>query len=124
MKDKLISILAVFGSTSTLICCVLPAVVATLAGGAAVGSMLTLFPWLIPLSQHKIWIFFIAGLLIIVNGTIVLRSQSKLVCSLTGGKDCKVLGSFSRYAFWISVVIYSIGFGFSYLYRPLLKILS
>ena len=54
MKDKLISILALLGSTGTLICCVLPAVIVTLVGGAALS---TLLPWLIPLSKYKMVIF-------------------------------------------------------------------
>jgi len=124
MKDKLISIFALFGSTGTFLCCVLPAVVATIAGGAAVGSMLTLFPWLIPLSQYKIWIFVVAGLLIVVNGILVLRPQGKLACSITGGKGCEITGRFSRIAFWTAVVIYSIGFVFSYLLVPFLRLVG
>lgn len=124
MKDKLISILALFCSTGTLICCVLPAVVATLAGGAAVGAMLTMFPWLIPLSQDKLWIFVGAGILIVINGFLVLRPHGKLACTITGGKGCEITEKFSKYSFWVAVVIYSIGFGFSYLLVPFLRVLG
>ena len=77
MKEKLISVLALFTSTGTLLCCVLPAAVATVAGGASVGSMLSLFPWLIPLSIHKEWIFVTAGILIALNGFMVFKPRKK-----------------------------------------------
>ena len=48
MKDKALSLFTLFTSSGTLLCCVLPAVVATIAGGAAVSSMLSVFPFLIP----------------------------------------------------------------------------
>ena len=52
MKDKALSAVSLFTSSGTLLCCVLPAVVATIAGGAAVSSMLSAFPFLIPLSMN------------------------------------------------------------------------
>ena len=77
MKEKLISVLALFTSTGTLLCCVLPAVVATVAGGAAVGSMLSLFPWLIPLSIHKEWIFGTAGIFDCIKWLHGFQTQQK-----------------------------------------------
>ena len=73
MKDKALSVFTLFTSSGTLLCCVLPAVVATIAGGAAVSSMLSVFPFLIPLSMHKEWIFAIAAILIAINGYMVFK---------------------------------------------------
>ena len=44
MREKIISVLTLFTSSGTLVCCVLPMVVATIAGGASVGTLLTIFP--------------------------------------------------------------------------------
>ena len=76
MKDKALSVVTLFTSSGTLLCCVLPAVVATIAGGAAVSSMLSAFPFLIPLSMNKEWIFLIAAILISINGYMVFKPVS------------------------------------------------
>jgi mercuric ion transport protein len=124
MKNKLISFFALFGSTGTLICCVLPAIVATIAGGAAVGAMLTMFPWMITLSHYKLWIFVGSALLIALNGILVLKPNSDIACTLNGGKGCEVTGTFSTIMFWAAVIIYSIGFFFSYLLVPILRMIG
>ncbi len=112
--DKVFAFVALLGSTGTLICCVLPVVVAALAGGAAVLGMVTMFPWLIPLSQHKVWIFLVAAILIAFTGIILYRPHSRLVCALLGGKGCEVTGKFSKTLFWIALGIYVVGFTASY----------
>lgn len=124
MKSKFFSVLTLFGSTGTLICCVLPAVVASVAGGAAVAAMLTSFPFLITLSQFKGWIFIMAGILIAVNWILVKRPQSSLACSITGGDGCEVTGRFSSIMLTLSIVIYAIGAFFSYALVPLLLYLG
>jgi len=121
MKEKIISFFSLFTSTGTLLCCALPAAIAALAGGAAIGAYVSTFPWIIPLSQHKGWLFLIAGVLIAVNGLLTLRPQSKLVCAVTGGKGCEVAGSFSKKMFWISAAIYGFGVFMTYLLVPILR---
>ena len=122
--QKIMSVLALFGSTGTLLCCALPATLAGLAGGAAVGTMLLAFPWLIPLSQHKGWIFVVAGVLITFNGILLLRPKGKLACSITGGKGCEVAGGFSKAMLWISMGIYLIGASLAYALVPVIKLLE
>jgi mercuric ion transport protein len=124
MKEKLVSFFTLFGSTGTLICCVLPAVVATIAGGAAVSSLISVFPWIIPLSQHKIWIFLVAGILIVLNGILVFSPSKKKQACPADGNGCEVTGRFRKRMFWASAIIYGIGFAFSYLLVPILRILE
>ena len=52
-KNKFLDIIALFSSSGTLICCALPMTVATIAGGAALSSLVSLFPFLVTLSQYK-----------------------------------------------------------------------
>ena len=85
MRDKVLSILTLFTSSGTLLCCVLPAIVATIAGGTAVGSMLSIFPWLIPLSKNKDLIFAGAGVLIALNGYMVFKPAKVLACDIDAG---------------------------------------
>ena len=124
MREKLMSFFSLFGSTATLLCCALPATLSIIAGGAAVGSLISIFPWLIPLSRYHNWIFLVAGILIFVNGIFVMSPKGKVACSITGGKGCEVAGSFSKWMFWISVTLYGIGVFFAYAYVPLVKLLG
>ncbi len=57
MKEKDLSVVALFTATATLICCALPAFLVSVGMAAVVISAVATFPWLIPLTQHKVWIF-------------------------------------------------------------------
>lgn len=123
-REKIISFFALFGSTGTLLCCALPAALAAVAGGAAVGTMLSAFPWLIPLSQNKEWIFIGAGGLIVFNAILVFSPKGKVACSITGGKGCDVAGAFQKFMLWVSIVIYIVGAFVAYGLVPLLHLLE
>ena len=124
MKPQFVNFLSVFTSTGTLLCCALPAALAAIAGGAAVGTLVTTFPWLIPLSRHKEWIFLAAGLLILLSGILTLRPKGKIACSITGGKGCEVAGRFTKSMFWSSAGIYGTGAFFAYAIVPILRLLE
>jgi len=124
MRERIINVLSLFGSSATLLCCALPVTLSIVAGGAAVGSLISIFPWLIPISKHHNWIFLIAGILLMINGIFVFSPKGKVVCSITGGKGCEVAGGFSKAIFWISVTLFGTGFFFAYLYLPVVKFLG
>lgn len=119
MKEKAISVLTLFTSSGTLLCCVLPAVVATIAGGAAVSSMLSVFPFLIPLSMNKGWIFIIAAILIAINGYLVFKPNQKVACDVDED-GCDVTGRFNKRMFFISTSVLAVGAFFAYALVPIL----
>ena len=121
MREKVLALLTLFTSSGTLICCALPAAIAALAGGAAVASLVSTFPWLVPLSQQKGWIFLGAGALLLLNGLLVFRPRSRLACRVTGSTGCEVAGRFTHVTFWMALGIYSIGAFFAYALTPLLR---
>ena len=121
MKDKALSVLTLFTSSGTLLCCVLPAVVATIAGGAAVSSMLSAFPFLIPLSMNKGWIFGVSAILIAINGYIVFKPNQEVACDVEVGEDgCEVTGRFNKQMFYISASVLVMGAFFAYALVPIL----
>ena len=125
MKDRALSVFTLFTSSGTLLCCVLPAVVATIAGGAAVSSMLSAFPFLIPLSMHKEWIFALSGILIGLNGYLTFRKNNQVACDVESGEfGCTVTGKFNRRMFYLSSFIFFIGGFVSYLLSPILNVFS
>ena len=109
MWKKFVDFFSLFGSTTTLFCCAIPALLSAIVGGAAVGSLISAFPWLIPLTMHKNWLFLGAGALLVFNGFLTLRPKGKVACSITGGKGCEVAGTFTRRMFWFAVILYGIG---------------
>jgi len=123
-KQKASSFFALFTSTGTLICCALPAAVAAFAGGAAVTSMISTFPWMVPLSANKGWIFLGSGIMLLISGILVYRPKGKVACSITGGEGCEVAGRFTKIMFWSSVIIYSIGTFFAYALVPIMRFLG
>lgn len=62
------SVAALFASTSTLVCCALPAVLVALGAGAALSSLVSVFPQLVWLSEHKEGLFLFAGLMLLASG--------------------------------------------------------
>ena len=121
MKDRALSVFTLFTSSGTLLCCVLPAVVATIAGGAAVSSMLSAFPFLIPLSMHKEWIFGIATILIAIYGYMVFKPNQEVACDIEAGKDgCDIAGRFNKRMFYLSASVLAIGAFFAYALVPIL----
>ena len=125
MRPKLLSVLTLFTSSGTLICCALPMVIATIAGGASVGTLLTLFPWLIPLSMHKEWIFMLSGILIAISGYLTFRRSSEVACDTNSGEEgCDITGRFNKRMFYLSSFIFLIGGFVSYLLTPLMNLFN
>lgn len=112
--SKLSGYLSLFTSTGTMICCALPSMIAALAGGAALASFVSTFPWLVAISHYKEWIFLGAGLLILFTGILIYRPKGTVACSITGGEGCEIAGRFTKNMFWTSVVIYVVGAFFAF----------
>jgi hypothetical protein len=105
---KLLSVAALFGSMTTLVCCVLPAVLVALGFGATFASFIGFFPQITWLSEHKGIVFGGAAVLLIVAG-VVHRRQ---VCTLEG---CETLKGWSQKLLILSLVLYFVGFTFAFL---------
>jgi len=62
-------------SSSTLICCAIPALLVTLGAGAALSSLVAVFPQIVWLSEHKVWVFGTALVLMALAGILQWRSR-------------------------------------------------
>ncbi|MFK8016569.1 MAG: hypothetical protein AB8G17_14140 [Gammaproteobacteria bacterium] len=58
--------LALFASTSTLLCCALPALLVSLGAGAVVAGLTSAVPGLLWLGEHKNALFAVAGVLLVL----------------------------------------------------------
>ena len=74
-ESSRLGLLTLLASTSTLICCALPALFVTLGAGATFASIVSAFPQLIIISHYKVYIS-IATLIILVIAGFLLRNPS------------------------------------------------
>jgi hypothetical protein len=62
-------------SSGTLVCCVLPAVMVALGAGASLAGLVTAFPQLVWLSEHKPLVFGLAFALLALSGAMQWRAR-------------------------------------------------
>lgn len=109
---------ALTASVGTMLCCVLPSLLVIAGLGTTVAAVTARVPGLVWLSQHKGWVFLVAGLLIVGSRIYSERVAPKVV---TPGASCPpALGRWTRRAWWLSVVLYALGVIAVYVVGPLL----
>ncbi len=116
LKENSLNFLTLFTSFSTLICCALPALLVSLGLGASLVGVLSYFPELIWLSNHKGYLFLFGGSLLFFGGVWQFKARSlpcpidpKLKASCIQGREL----SFKVYL--LSLFIYLIGLSFAYI---------
>ena len=114
-KNIYINLVTLLFSLGTLVCCVLPFIFVSLGAGAALLGFLTLFPFLVEVSNYKLHIFTISGLLIIISVLSFLFSR-RLSCPIDnkGAESCKKLKKISKVMIIFSAVLFSLGFVFNF----------
>ncbi len=128
IKADFVSIISLFTSFSTLICCALPALLVTLGMGAVLAGLVTSLPFLVTLSVYKEWTFGIAALLIGLNFFLVYRNRNEdEVCEIPEeGVEtaCDTASNWSKRILWISTGMLIIGFFMAYFALPLMKFIE
>jgi len=104
---------ALFASSATLVCCVLPAVMVSLGAGAVLVGLISAVPQLIWLSEHKVLVFGLAAVLLVVSGFLLQRA-SRLPCPTepVAARACTRLRRISSTLFWIAAVAYMVALSF------------
>ena len=62
------SLLSLFASSSTLICCAMPALLVSLGAGATLASLVAIFPKIVWISEHKEVTFLSSAALMLLVG--------------------------------------------------------
>lgn len=119
MKENSITLFTLFSTTGTLVCCALPIVLVTLGMGTTVVAMTSAFPFLITLSQHKIWVFVFSGVMLMLSGWFMYRPGRSCPTDPELGRACSKVQVWNQRIFWTSVVIWGIGFFAAFLALPL-----
>lgn len=102
-------------STTTLVCCVLPAVLVSIGAGAVMVGLVTAFPQLVWLSEHKVLVFGIAGVLLAASGAMIWRARG-LPCPIdpAAARTCTRLRRMSAWLYGISLVAFVAGAVFAF----------
>lgn len=112
---KRANILSLFTSGSTLVCCALPATLVAIGSAATLTSLITHFPQLIWISEHKPLVFGLAGAMLVIAGYLQWQarnapcpadSELATICRKTRVSALRV--------YWISVAIFLIGAFFAF----------
>ena len=119
---KNLSFLTLFTSTGTILCCALPALLVTIGAGAALSSLISIFPQIVWVSKYKEYIFTAAFILIILSGYLQWQAR-KLPCPADKlfAAQCMRARKLSLIIYFISVVTLIIGFAFAFALPYLLK---
>jgi hypothetical protein len=103
-------------STSTLVCCALPALLVALGAGAVLASALSVFPQLVWISEHKNEVFALAGAMLAIAGLLQWRAKS-LPCPADPAlrMACTRGRKVSQAIYWAAVAIYAAGGFFAFI---------
>lgn len=111
-----VALTALVASTTTLVCCVLPALLVSLGAGAAVVGLVTAVPQLVWLSEHKALVFGGAALIVMMSGIALWRART-LPCPAEPelARSCMRLRRLSAVVFAVAVAFLVLGSGFAFL---------
>jgi hypothetical protein len=106
---------ALFASSATLVCCVLPAVLVSLGAGAALAGLVSAVPQLVWLSEHKLAVFLTAAAFLLVSGVALWRAR-RLPCPVDPAlaRACMRLRKVSGVLYAAAVVAFGIGATFAF----------
>lgn len=112
--------LSLFASTSTLICCALPALLVSFGMGAVMAGLIETVPGITWFGQYKIWVFIGSGALLTAAG-FMQRYAQKLPCPADPLKAqaCRRLRKISWVIWIMAVILFAIGFIFAFFGRYL-----
>lgn len=114
------SVFSLLASSGTLICCAIPALLVSLGAGAVLASVVAVFPQIVWISEHKVPLFALSGVLMILGGFLHWRNRNA-PCPVDPKLRDICLGTRKRSLriYWISLVLLFIGAWFAFI-QPML----
>jgi mercuric ion transport protein len=118
-RESGVSWLALFASTGTLVCCALPILLVSLGMGATMAALTSTFPFLVTLSEHKLWVFLISGALLALGAWSLWRPGRACPIDAALAAKCEQATRWNRRIVLASTAVWAIGFVAAYLSLPL-----
>ena len=122
-SNKIVNYLTLFTSSGTIICCALPALLVSIGAGAALSSLISIFPKLIILSTYKIPIFIGAFIMLIISGVIQYLVKN-LPCPADKklADACEKTRRLSLIIYFVSLGIFTVGIFFAFIFPFLINL--
>jgi hypothetical protein len=112
--------LALASSSSTLVCCALPALLVSIGAGAALASLVSAFPALVWISKHKLLVFLLAGLMLLAGG-LLQRRPASCPADARLAAACARYKRISRGVYVMSLLLYATGVFFAFILPVLIR---
>ena len=113
---KRANILSLFTSGSTLICCALPATLVAIGSAATLTSLISNFPQLIWISEHKPLVFGLAGAMLAIAGYLQLQARNApCPADLSLAAVCAKTRKNALLIYYLSVAIFAVGAFFAFI---------
>ena len=114
------SVATLFATSSTLVCCAIPALLVTLGAGAALSALVSVFPQVVWLSEHKEALFALSGAALALSGWVQWRNRTApCPVDLELRDACLRTRKASRNVYFVSLGFFLVGGWFAFL-QPLL----
>ncbi len=119
---KILTFFTLLTSFSTLICCALPALLVMLGMSATFAGLVSTFPQLIWLGEHKVYLFVFSGIMLSLAGFLQYRSRF-IPCPMDPAlaRSCTQTRNISRIIYFVSLTMYLIGFFFAFIAAKLIS---
>ena len=108
-----------FVTSGTLLCCALPILLVSMGFGAVVASLNYNIPGLMFLVEHATWTLGLAALVLVFMAWVIWRPNQTCPTDPKLAAACREAKNWNQLIFWVSAVIWGIGFFFSILLLPL-----
>jgi hypothetical protein len=114
-SNLLSSVLTLFTSSSTLICCAIPALLVALGAGATLSTLISIFPKIVWISEHKLEVFSFAGVMLSMSGFMQWRGRFAPCPSDPVLRDtCMRTRKISVLVYGLSLLLYLTGAWFAF----------
>src|SRR5262245_19891167 len=116
VRTIILEVLTILSSFGTLLCCALPAILVSVGAGAVMASLVSAFPQVVWISQHKIPLFMFAGMIIFLSG-ITTYANRRVPCPTdpAKAKSCERVRCMSAVILSSSFIAYAVGFVFAFI---------
>jgi hypothetical protein len=112
---------ALAAASGTLVCCALPALLVTLGAGAALAGLVSVFPQIVWLSEHKALVFGVALVAMALAGVLQWRNRSAPCPTDPALRDaCLRTRRWSARVYVLSLLFVALGAWFAFV-QPLLN---
>jgi len=120
-SNLLTSIATLFASSSTLVCCAIPALLVALGAGATLSTFISIFPKIVWISEHKVEVFIFAGVMLGISGFLQWRGRFAPCPTDPVLRDaCMRTRKASLMVYSLSLLLYLIGGWFAFV-QPLIS---